>query len=42
MQVVDGQDLMQESRMIKTQDERTLLDTACAMVDAAYEELYSP
>src|SRR3981081_1196860 len=31
---------MQESRMIKTQDERTLLDTACAMVDAAYEELY--
>ena len=26
--------------MIKTRDEITLLNTACAMVDAAYEELY--
>ena len=26
--------------MIKTQDEITLLNTACMMVDAAYEELY--
>jgi Xaa-Pro aminopeptidase len=38
--VVDGQQLMQQARMIKTQDEITLLDTACMMVDAAYEELY--
>lgn len=40
IKVVDGQQLMQEARMIKTQDEITLLDTACMMVDAAYEELY--
>jgi Xaa-Pro aminopeptidase len=38
--VVDGQALMQDVRMIKTQDEITLLTTACAMVDAAYEELF--
>src|SRR5215207_11155618 len=38
--VVDGQQLMQQARMIKTQDEVTLLNTACMMVDAAYEELY--
>jgi Xaa-Pro aminopeptidase len=40
IQVVDGQQLMQQARMIKTQDEITLLNTACMMVDAAYEELY--
>jgi Xaa-Pro aminopeptidase len=40
VQVVDGQQLMQQARMIKTRDEITLLNTACAMVDAAYEELY--
>ena len=40
IQIVDGQQLMQQARMIKTQDEITLLNTACAMVDAAYEELY--
>ena len=40
VQVVDGQQLMQQARMIKTQDEITLLNTACMMVDAAYEELY--
>jgi Xaa-Pro aminopeptidase len=40
VQVVDGQQLMQEARMIKTRDEITLLDTAAMMVDAAYEELY--
>jgi Xaa-Pro aminopeptidase len=40
IQVVDGQQLMQQARMIKTQDEVVLLDTACAMVDSAYEELY--
>jgi Xaa-Pro aminopeptidase len=38
--VVDGQQLMQHVRMIKTRDEITLLDTAAMMVDAAYEELY--
>ena len=40
VKVVDGQQLMQEARVIKTQDEITLLNTACMMVDAAYEELY--
>ncbi len=40
MTVVDGQALMQDVRMIKTSDEITLLNTACAMVDAAYEELF--
>jgi Xaa-Pro aminopeptidase len=38
--VVDGQQLMQNARMLKTRDEITLLDTACAMVDSAYDELY--
>jgi Xaa-Pro aminopeptidase len=38
--VVDGQQLMQQARLIKTEDEVTLLNTACMMVDAAYEELY--
>jgi Xaa-Pro aminopeptidase len=38
--VVDGQQLMLEARRIKTEDEITLLNTACAMVDAAYEDLY--
>jgi Xaa-Pro aminopeptidase len=40
IRVVDGQQLMQEVRKIKTQDEITLLTTACMMVDAAYDELY--
>jgi len=40
IKVVDGQQLMLEVRKIKTQDEITLLNTACMMVDAAYEELY--
>ncbi len=40
IQVVDGQQLMQAARVIKTQDEITLLATACMMVDAAYDELY--
>src|SRR2546425_2963960 len=38
--VVDGQALMQDIRKIKTVDEITLLNTACAMVDAAYDELF--
>jgi Xaa-Pro aminopeptidase len=40
IKVVDGQQLMQQARMIKTRDEITLLNTACMMVDAAYDELY--
>ena len=40
IQIVDGQQLMQRARVIKTTDEITLLNQACAMVDAAYEELY--
>jgi Xaa-Pro aminopeptidase len=40
IRVVDGQQLMQTARVIKTVDEVTLLNTACMMVDAAYEELY--
>src|ERR671923_525024 len=40
IQVVDGQALMQDVRKLKTEDEITLLNTACAMVDAAYEELF--
>jgi Xaa-Pro aminopeptidase len=38
--VVDGQALMQEVRKIKTSDEIVLLNTACSMVDAAYDALY--
>ena len=38
--VVDGQALMQDIRMVKTSDEITLLNTACAMVDAAYDDLF--
>ena len=40
IQVVDGQALMSEARLIKTQDEITLLNTSAMMVDAAYDELY--
>jgi len=40
IQVADGQQLMQEARVIKTRDEITLLNMACGMVDAAYEQLY--
>src|SRR3954454_3518814 len=38
--VADGQALMQDVRKIKTADEITLLNTACAMVDSAYDHLY--
>jgi Xaa-Pro aminopeptidase len=38
--VVDGQQVMQQARILKTRDEITLLTTACMMVDAAYDELY--
>src|SRR5438874_1038937 len=40
IEVVDGQQVMQQARLIKTQDEITLLNTACMMVDAAYDKLY--
>ena len=39
-QVVDGQQLMSNARVIKTQDEISLLNTSAMMVDAAYDELY--
>src|SRR5215213_5639493 len=38
--IVDGQQLMQQARVIKTRDEITLLNMACGMVDAAYDRLY--
>ena len=40
LNVVDGQQLMLLARKVKTPDEIVLLNTACAMVDAAYDELY--
>ena len=40
IKVVDGQQLMQEARVIKTQDEISLLNMAAMLVDAAYDELY--
>jgi Xaa-Pro aminopeptidase len=41
LDVVDGQQLFMEARRIKTPDEIALLAHACAMVDAAYDELYA-
>jgi Xaa-Pro aminopeptidase len=38
--IVDGQQILQNARTIKTQDEITLLSTASMMVDVAYEHLY--
>ena len=38
--VVDGQQLMSDARIIKTQDEISLLNHSAMMVDAAYHELY--
>ena len=38
--VVDGQQIMQEARVIKTEDEITLLNMSAGMVDAAYDMLY--
>src|SRR5262249_5089147 len=40
IKIVDGQALMSEARLIKTEDEITLLNTSAMMVDAAYDELY--
>jgi Xaa-Pro dipeptidase len=38
--IVDGQQVFLAARRIKTGDEIALLAQACAMVDAAYDELY--
>ena len=38
--VVDGQQLMQSARVIKTRDEISLLNMAAMLVDGAYDELY--
>src|ERR1700751_5202337 len=40
IRVVDGQQLMSDARVIKTQDEISLLNTSAMMVDAAYHDLY--
>lgn len=40
LHIVNGQELMQQARKIKTADEIALLDHAAGMVDAAYDELY--
>jgi len=40
VKIIDGQQLMQQARMIKTQDEISLLTLSCALVDAAYHQLY--
>ena len=39
LDVVDGQQVMLEARMIKTKDEIELLKVSAAMVDAAYESI---
>jgi Xaa-Pro dipeptidase len=40
VETVDGQQVFLEARRTKTRDEISLLSQACAMVDAAYQELY--
>ncbi len=40
IKIVDGQQLMSDARVIKTQDEISLLTHSAMMVDAAYDELY--
>jgi len=39
LEIVDGQEVMLEARIIKTKDEIELLKVSAAMVDAAYEEV---
>lgn len=39
LEIVDGQEVMLEARIIKTKDEIELLKISAAMVDAAYEEV---
>ncbi|MEO1439568.1 MAG: Xaa-Pro peptidase family protein [Chloroflexota bacterium] len=40
VEIIDGQQLMQNARVIKTVDEISLLTHAASMVDSAYESLY--
>jgi Xaa-Pro aminopeptidase len=40
LHIVNGQELMQQARRIKTIDEIALLNHSAGMVDAAYDELY--
>ncbi|MCW2717783.1 MAG: hypothetical protein QOG20_5401 [Pseudonocardiales bacterium] len=40
LRIVNGQELMQQARKIKTVDEIALLNHSAGMVDAAYDELY--
>ena len=40
IETVDGQQVFLEARRTKTRDEISLLSHACAMVDAAYQQLY--
>ncbi len=40
IRLVDGQQLLSDARVIKTQDEISLLNHSAMMVDAAYDELY--
>lgn len=40
IEAVDGQQVFLEARRTKTKDEISLLSQACAMVDAAYQQLY--
>src|SRR2546429_9888908 len=40
IKIVDGQQLMSDARVLKTQDEISLLNHSAMMVDAAYDELY--
>ena len=41
IRIVDGQQMLSDARVIKTQDEIALLNHSAMMVDAAYDELYS-
>lgn len=40
IRIVDGQQLLSDARVIKTEDEIALLNHSAMMVDAAYDELY--
>ncbi|MGH7311343.1 MAG: M24 family metallopeptidase, partial [Candidatus Rokuibacteriota bacterium] len=40
LEVRDGQQVMLEARMIKSQDELTLLNMAAAMVDGVYQDIF--
>ncbi|PYN17809.1 MAG: aminopeptidase, partial [Candidatus Rokuibacteriota bacterium] len=40
IEVRDGQQVMLEARMLKSQDELTLLNMAAAMVDGVYQDIF--